>query len=403
MSNKRISKNDYGNWLGEVKSRIQIARISAARSINRDLILLYWDIGKSIVEKQEQLGWGKSVVDRLSRDLGRAFPDVGGLSSRNLWDMRRLYSEYSNPSIWRDVIAKIEHPKWVDPKLRQPVAELENHFEGSKKLRKPAVVAREKEVIEILRQAVAELPWGHNLMILNKVTDPVEKLFYVTAATKYGWTRNVLLNQINSGAYRRSGKKRKTHNFALVLPGDLAEQTEEMLKSSYSLEFLGISEAIKERELENLLIENLKNFILELGYGFCFVGRQYRLSLGRKDYFVDLLFYHRFLKCLVAIDIKIEAFAPEFSGKMDFYLNLLNEKEKTPDDNPSVGMILCAEKDDLEVEFSLKTKNNPIGVAEYCLQDSLPEEFRGLLPTPKEIREALGYGHKKRRKANQAR
>ncbi|MGB8356346.1 MAG: DUF1016 domain-containing protein [Chthoniobacteraceae bacterium] len=168
-----------------------------------------------------------------------------------------------------------------------------------------------------------------------------------------------------------------------------------MLKSRYSLEFLGIGRAMKERELEDLLIARLQQFILELGYGFCFVGRQYRLALGRKEYFVDLLFYHRFLKALVAFDLKIGAFEPEHAGKMDFYLNLLNDKERAPDDQPSIGIILCAEKDDVEVEFSLKTKNNPIGVAEYQLQSKLPAQFRGRLPSAKQLAEAIRNAAKK--------
>ena len=194
---------------------------------------------------------------------------------------------------------------------------------------------------------------------------------------------------MKAGAYERSLKEKKTHNFPAALPEHLAEQAEEALKSSYNLEFLGIGRAVKERELEEKLIERLRDFILELGYGFCFVGRQYRLALGQKEYFVDLLFYHRFLKALVAIDLKVGSFEPEFSGKMDFYLNLLNEKERAPDDRPSIGIILCAEKDNLEVEFALKTKANPIGVAEYQLQPKLPAEFRGKLPTARQLNDAV--------------
>jgi predicted nuclease of restriction endonuclease-like (RecB) superfamily len=184
-------------------------------------------------------------------------------------------------------------------------------------------------------------------------------------------------------------KEKKTHNFILALPEHLAEQADEMLKSRYNLEFLGIGRAMKERELEDRLIARLQQFILELGYGFCFVGRQYRLALGGKEYFVDLLFYHRFLKALVAFDLKIGPFEPEHAGKMDFYLNLLNDKERAPDDRPSIGIILCAEKNNLEVEFALKTKGNPIGVAEYQLQPKLPAELKGKLPTAKQLADAM--------------
>ena len=218
---------------------------------------------------------------------------------------------------------------------------------------------------------------------------PRARLYYLRATASFGWSRNVLLNQIKAGAYERAVKEKKTHNFALALPEHFAEQADEMLKSCYNLEFLGIRRPMKERELEDRLIARLQHFILELGYGFCFVGRQYRLALGQKEYFVDLLFYHRFLKALVAFDLKVGPFEPEHAGKMDFYLNLLNDKERGPDDQPSIGIILCAEKDDVEVEFALKTKANPIGVAEYQLQPKLPAEFKGRLPTAKQLADAV--------------
>lgn len=243
---------------------------------------------------------------------------------------------------------------------------------------------------DFLRQLVAEIPWGHNLLILNKRSDAAGRLYYLGATVRFGWTRKVLLNQIKADAYGRSLSTGKSHNFPLALPEHLAEQAEEMLKSAYNLEFLGISREIRERELEDRLIEKLKEFILELGYGFCFIGRQYRLTLGNKEYFIDLLFYHRFLKCLVAIELKIGEFEPEFAGKMDFYLNLLNDRERGPDDNPSIGIILCAEKDDLEVEFALKSKTNPIGVAEYQLWPTLPKDMKGKLPSASELRQAIG-------------
>jgi predicted nuclease of restriction endonuclease-like (RecB) superfamily len=225
--------------------------------------------------------------------------------------------------------------------------------------------------------------------MLNKLTAPAARLFYLRATAQFGWSRAVLLNQIKAQAFERAKSEKKTHNFAVALPEHFAEQADEMLKSRYNLEFLGLARPMRERELEDKLIGRLQHFILELGYGFCFVGRQYRLALGAKEYFVDLLFYHRFLKTLVAFDLKVTAFEPEFAGKMDFYLNLLNEKERAPDDRPSIGIILCAEKDDVEVEFALKSKTNPIGVAEYQLQSKLPSEFRGKLPTAKQLADVV--------------
>ncbi len=378
MPVKIILSPDYAAWLVEVKSRIQSARISAARSVNRDLTLLYWDIGRGIVEKQEELGWGESVIEQLSGDLRRAFPETKGFSSRNLRNMKRLFSTYANTAIWQQAVAKLPAMGLPAPNRQQAVAKLE-----------------ETEITDKLRQLVVEVPWSHNLLILNKLSEPKERLYYLYTTAQCGWTRSVLLNQIKADAYGRSLAEGKAHNFPLALPEHLAEQAEESLKSSYNLEFLGIGREIKERELEDKLIEQLKDFILELGYGFCFIGRQHRVVAGKKEYFIDLLFYHRFLKCLVAIELKIGEFQPEFAGKMDFYLNALNEKERATDDNPSIGIILCAEKDDVVVEFALKSKTNPIGVAEYQLKPTLPKELKGKLPTADELGAAIGLPTKR--------
>ncbi len=373
---KDISHQDYRAFLAALKQRIVHARTTAARAVNRELALLYWDIGREIVEKQQLLGWGESVIDRLSADLQDSFPRTTGFSPRNLRDMKRFYLAYSDEVIWRQPVAKLwKNPTTgVQPIWRQGVAKLKKHNNNT---------------IDVLRQLVALVPWGQHLQILNKITDPAARLYYLRATAQHGWSRNVLLNQIKARAYQRAVKEKKTHNFALALPEHFAEQANEMMKSRYNLEFLGISRPMKERGLENRLIERLQQFILELGYGFCFVGRQYRLALGRKEYFVDLLFYHRFLKALVAVDLKIGSFEPEHSGKMDFYLNLLNEKERAPSDQPSIGIILCAEKNDIEVEFALKTKGNPIGVAAYHLNPALPLEFKGRLPTAKQLADVV--------------
>jgi predicted nuclease of restriction endonuclease-like (RecB) superfamily len=309
-----IASPEYRRFIELLKTRVLSARLSAARAVNCDLILLYWDIGREIVEKQQTLGWGESVVEMVSADLQRAFPQMTGFSP-----------------------------------------------------------------------LVAEIPWGHHRLILDKITEPTALLYYLRASARFGWSRNVLLNQIKAGNYERAVKEKKTHNFDFALPGHLAEQTDEMLKSSYNLEFLGLRRAVKERELEDRLVSRLQAFLLELGYGFCLVGRQHRIALGNKEYFIDLLFYHRFLRALVAFELKVGPFEPEYAGKMDFYLNLLNDKERGSGDQPSIGIILCAEKDDVEVEYALKTKNNPIGVAEYHLQSKLPANLKGKLPTAKQL------------------
>jgi predicted nuclease of restriction endonuclease-like (RecB) superfamily len=328
----------YVQLVHEAKKRIVSARISAARRINKELVDLYWDLGKMIVQRQEEFGWGKSVVETLSRDLQKEFPQMTGFSPQNLWLMRQTVLEYRRS--------------------------------------------------ENLQQLVGEIPWGHNVLVLQKVKSGEARKYYLEATVQFGWSRNVLLNQIKAKAHERA-QELKSHNFPAVLPAHLAEQADEALKSSYNLEFLGIAAPLRELELERRLIERVRDLILELGYGFCFIGNQYRLTLGKNEYFIDLLFYHRFLKSLVAVDLKTGKFKPEYAGKMDFYLNLLNEKEKGTGDNPSVGIILCAEKDRLEVEFSLKSKTNPIGVAEYKLYRTLPKEMRGKLPSVKELTDGI--------------
>ena len=370
---------DYTSFLTEVKGRIQTARLQAGRAVNRELVMLYWDIGCGIIERQKTLGWGDAVVECFAADLRAEFPDMRGFSDNSVWLMRQLYAEYSTPEFLEQVVQELQR-HGGKPFLEQPVQESRGKSAGQ---------FLGQAVPEILAQAVRELvsrvPWGHHVQLMKKLKDPAARLYYLRATAQFGWSRSVMLNQIKGKAYERAVKEKKTHNFELALPEHFAEQANEMLKSRYNLEFLGIARPMKERELEDRLIARLQSFILELGYGFCFVGRQYRLALGKKEYFVDLLFYHRFLKALVAFDLKIGEFEPEHAGKMDFYLNLLNEKQRGPDDRPSIGIILCAEKDDVEVEFALKTKANPIGVAEYQLQETLPAEFMGKLPTAKQL------------------
>ena len=369
-----LSYPDYPAFLAALKDRVLQARTSAARAVNREMILLYWDIGYSILEKQQKAGWGDAVVERLAADLRAAFPNMRGFSARNIWDMRRFNEAYtSSPFLAQTVREMASTPK--SQILRQAVAELDTGSQTGH--------------IEFVRQLVAEIPWGHHLLILNKLTDPAARLYYLRATARFGWSRNVLLHQIKAQACERAVLEKKTHNFPLALPEYLAEQADEMMKSRYNLEFLGITREVRERELEDRLASRLKQFLLELGYGFCFVGRQYRLALGEKEYFIDLLFYHRFLKSLVAFELKVGPFEPEFAGKMDFYLNLLNDTERGPGDQPSIGIILCTEKDDVEVEYALRTKQNPIGVAEYQLQPRLPAEFKGRLPTAKQLADVV--------------
>ena len=374
---------EYRRFVEELKARVISARISAARAVNNDLILLYWDIGQGIAEKQQMHGWGDSVVQSVAADLKRAFPDMAGFSPANVWRMRQFHLAYSNEEF-----------------LAQGVREMDKHPPRSKigkiaRLASSEVAASTpttgpgRFLAQAVRDLVASVPWGHHVLLIGRIKSAPKLLYYLKTTAQFGWTRNVLLNQIKARAFERATKDKKTHNFPLALPAHLAEQADEMLKSSYNLEFLGLRGAVKERELEDRLISRLQAFLLELGYGFCFVGRQHRLTLGKKEYFIDLLFYHRFLKAMVAFELKVGPFEPEHAGKMDFYLNLLNDKERAPDDQPSIGIILCAEKDEVEVEYALRTKGNPIGVAAYQLRSALPSKLKGKLPTAKQLADVV--------------
>jgi predicted nuclease of restriction endonuclease-like (RecB) superfamily len=314
--------------LREIIAEVKMTRIVVANRLSATVTQLYWNIGKRLSIEKLEKGYGGRVVEQLSADLKSEFPDTEGFSPRSLLDMKRLYEFYTDGF-------------QISP---QVVAEFENN---------------------IPPQAVAVLPWGHNRLILSKIKDRQEAIYYAEASVKMGWTRNLLLNFIKADTYHNAKELPKLHNFETALPEHLQEQADEMLKTTYNLGFLGINHLIKERELERRLVEKIKLFLLELGDGFSFIGNQHRLTLGRKDYFVDLLFFNRKIKSLIAIDLKIGAFEPEFVGKMNHYLGLLDDQVKMSDENPSIGIILCAEKDHIDVEIALRDFHKPIGVAEY--------------------------------------
>lgn len=337
-----VLKSDYIKFLKEIKEKIISSRISAYRGLNRQLIKLYWEIGENIVERQERFGWGKSIVEKLSSDLRKEFPTAKGYSVQNLWYIRQFYLEYR------------DFPN--------------------------------------LQQLVGEIPWGQNLVILSRIKDIKEKEFYIRGTIQFGWSRNVLVHQIEAEAHKHAEIK-KMHNFPRVLPAQLAEQADLAMKDTYILDFLDVSEPIQERELERGLLNSLRDFITELGLGFCFIGSQYRLRLKGKEYYIDLLFYHRHLRCLVAFDLKIGEFKPEYAGKMNFYLNLLDDLVRIPSENPSIGIILCKNRDRLEVEYALRGIRKPIGVSEYKLTKRLPRALTKSLPTPEELRKGLKDGY----------
>ncbi|MCG6138311.1 MAG: PDDEXK nuclease domain-containing protein [Nostoc sp. LLA-1] len=337
MADNLSPMDGYDDFLQELKERIRSAQVKAALSVNRELVLLYWQIGREIITRQQQQGWGAKVIERLARDLKAAFPDMKGFSARNLKYMRAFAEAYPDE--------------------------------------------------QIVQQLVALIPWGHNVRILDAVKDASAKLWYVQKTIENGWSRNVLVHQIESRLYHRQGKA--TTNFENTLPKPQSELAQQLLKDPYNFDFLSLGKEALERELEKALIEHIRDFLLELGVGFAFVGSQYHLEVGNKDFYIDLLFYHLHLRCYVVIDLKIEDFQPEFSGKMSFYVSAVDDLLRHPDDQPTIGMILCKTKNQTIVEYALREMNKPIGVSTYQLRDTLPEQLQGSLPTIEQLEAEL--------------
>ena len=355
----------YTTLLADLKARVRAAQLRAVVSVNRELILLYWDIGRIIVEAQTTKGYGKQVVERLADDLHEAFPKMDGFSPRNVWRMRAFYLA------WTEGSQKHRQPVGnLDSKiLPQLVAELDGHN---------------------LPQPVADIPWGHNVLLLEKIPNPILRLWYAHKVIEHGWSRAVLTHHIETQLHKREGKA--VTNFQRTLPppqSDLAEQT---LKDPYNFDFLTLHSDAHERDLEQGLLDHIQKFLLELGVGFAFVGRQYHMEISGQDYYLDLLFYHLRLRCYVVIDLKMKAFEPEFAGKMNFYLSAVDDQLRHADDRPSIGLLLCKERDHVTVEYALRDLKKPIGVAQWQtkLVESLPRNLKGSLPTVAEIEAELG-------------
>ncbi len=359
-SNGALNTPAYATFFADVKSRIQTARVRAALSVNRELIRLYWDIGQLIVQRQQAEGWGKSIVDQLSKDIKHEYPGIKGYSQQNLWYMRSFFLS------WTEEITN----------LQQVVGELQ----AEEKLAQPM---RELDGIN-LPQAVGEIPWGHNLALIAKVKDPLQRLWYAQQTTANGWSRAVLVHQIETDAYGRHGKA--LTNFESTLPAEQSDLAQNLLKDPYTFDFLDLELDFSERQLQRGLINKLKEFFIELGRGFSFVGEQYHLEVGDQDYYLDLLFYHLQLGRYIVIELKVEPFKPEFVGKMNFYLSAVDDLLPNPVDNPAIGLVLCKERNKVIVEYTLRDTAKPMGVSTYT---TAPKELEGALPTSKQIEDML--------------
>ena len=363
----------YAELLDDLKTRIRAAQVKAVLAVNRELIQLYWDTGRIIVQRQERDGWGAGVIERLARDVRRAFPGLQGFSRTNLFRMRAFYLAYAGSAA----------------KVPQPVGQLD--------------VPKVPQLVGQLGEAapppiLAEIPWGHNVLLVEHLQDAEQRLWYARTAAHHGWSRALLTVQIESDLHGRQG--RAVNNFAATLLPPQSDLAQQALKDPYIFDFLTLGEEAQERDLERELLRHVEKFLLELGVGFAFVGRQVPFEIDGKDYSIDLLFYHLRLRCFVVIDLKMREFEPEFAGKMNFYLSAIDDQMRHPDDCPSVGLILCKARNRVIAEYAVRDIQKPIGIAEWRtrLLKSLPKQLRGSLPSIAELEAELGQRPIRKRK-----
>jgi len=330
----------YTDWLADLKTRIHTAQQRAALAVNLELVLLYWQIGRDILERQAQQGWGAKVIERLAHDLRTAFPDMKGFSRANLMYMRAF------AEAWPDA--------------------------------------------EIVQQAVGQLPWGHNLVLLTKLKDPAMRLTYAQRAIQHGWSRNVLNIHIETRLLEREGQA--VTNFEAQLPAPQSDLARNTLKDPYLFDFLGVGKEADERAIESAIVQHITRFLLELGAGFAFVGRQVHIEVGGDDFFIDLLFYHLKLRCYVVVELKAGAFKPEHTGQLSFYLSAVDSQMKAEQDSPTIGLLLCKTQNRVVAEYALRDSNKPIGVAEYQLVEALPADLQTGLPSIEQIERELSGG-----------
>ena len=334
---KELVNEEYKYFIGEIKDKVRRSQYEAMKAVNTTLISLYWGIGQEIYNQQQEKGWGKSIVEVLAKELKEEFPDVKGFSASNLWRMRNFYTTYCTA--------------------------------------------------ENLAPLVREISWTKNIAIMEKCNDFFEREFYIKMTKKYGWTKDVLINHIENKTYEKYLLNQT--NFDETLPTKYINQAKLAVKDEYIFDFMELSEQHSERELEESLVNNMRAFLEEMGGNFAFMGSQYHLNVGGDDFYIDLLLYHRSLKSLIAIELKIGEFKPEFVGQLQFYLTALDKQVKMEHENPSIGIIICKSKNRTVVEYALSDSDKPIGVSTYQIRDTLPEQMKNLLPSPEEIKKRL--------------
>ncbi len=379
-------QTNYVNILDTLKTKIRQARIRATVNINIELLKLYWEIGKTIIEEQKKEGWGAKIIDKLAADLKTEFPDFKGLSVRNLKYMRAFTEAYpSFGSIIQPTAAQSQNT--------------ENHH--NKIVQVSPAQLEKNNPIQFMQGDLAQLSWYHHTTLLDKVKEREMRLFYIHETIQNGWSRDVMVHQIEGGLHQRQGNI--SSNFKNTIAPEQSELVQQLFKDPYKFEFIYLGKQAKERDLEDALMNQLTKFLLELGQHFAFMGRQYKVMAGEREYFFDLLFYHTRLKRYIVIDLKIDEFKPEYKGKMEFYLNLADEHLTQKDDEKSIGLILCKTKDGLVVEYALRDSTKPIGIAEYKINELLPANIRGELPTVEELEAEIEKGYEELKSPSQKR
>ena len=336
--NELINSQDFSVWIKNLKSKVRTARTKAALTLNSQMLELYWEIGKDISERQENTNWGSKFIEQTAIELISEFPDIKGFSRRNLYAIRQWFLFYS-------------------------------------------------EIYQFVPRFVAQIPWGHNRLIISKVKDLEEAEFYCEKVIQNGWDRDTLEIQIQNKLFVKKGSA--ITNFQETLPNQQSKLAEEILKDPYNFDFLGLQDEALEKAIEDELVKNITKFLLELGKGFAFLGRQYKIEISETDYFIDLLFYHLDLRCYVVIELKAGKFKPEYAGKLNFYLSAVDSQVKRPDDNKSIGVLLCKKKDRIEAEYALRDINKPMGISEFRLNDAIPDEMKSKLPSIEELENKL--------------
>jgi predicted nuclease of restriction endonuclease-like (RecB) superfamily len=366
---------NYKNWIASLKDKIRSAQIKAAIAVNSEMIILYWEIGKSIVEAQATQQWGAKVIEQMAKDLKLELPEVSGFSQSNLYVMRRFYLFYKDSQLVHQASEQLQDNDFqLDIILQQAAVKLNNEL-----VQQPAGLITEQNIL-------CKIPWWHHQVILTKCKNEPQATFYIQQTIQNNWSRNVLEIQINSGLVNRLGKAQ--NNFELTLPKLQSDLAKETLKDPYKFDFLTLEADVQELELEKHLTENITKFLLELGKGFAFIGRQYPLQIGNKERKLDLLFYHLKMHCYVVIDLKMGEFEPEYAGKMNYYLSAVDDLLKTDIDQPSIGIILCKSKDSLDVEYALRDISKPLGISEFTFNE-LPESIQKNMPTVEELENEL--------------